>query len=265
VKRIIFSIYNKTVDKHSSASDYKKEQFRRYSKMLKDRQKKYAKLCDADYELFTTSETNYDKIQFEKILKAEELCKHYDEVLYLDFDVVPYTLDVFFEKFNLDTVCVYSLPTNISPELLRGRIRDNYIWPKMDMYTKTCAKKAMLLLDNVSGLDSCFNTGVFGINRKSAELLNFTDRLNDCKRILDEAKVDNLYPPEISHNWSYNNEVFTSYIVERYDVPTTNIGLSWNFIIDHREPKLSAAVHMIHCVNKNFNTIPLSQYPLRQH
>ena len=100
MKRIIFSIYTDQVDNHTSVTDYKREQFRIYKRLLEQRHKQYAKYCNADYELFNVDETNYDKIQFLKLIKAEELTKQYDEVLYIDFDVVPITTNVFFVIFT---------------------------------------------------------------------------------------------------------------------------------------------------------------------
>ena len=77
-------------------------------KQIKIKQKEYAFLCKSDYELFSTTECDYDKLQFDKIIQMEKLAKHYDEILYLDFDVIPKTDVSFFQNFNLDNICVYS-------------------------------------------------------------------------------------------------------------------------------------------------------------
>jgi len=255
VKRIIFSIYTDNVNNHTSVPQYKRDQFALYKGRLEERQKQYAKLCGAEYHLFTTNNVDYDNIQFEKILLCEQLTSQYDEVLYLDFDVIPVTNSNFFNKFNLDTVCVYSIPTKLPKEIIKFRNQDN-TWHTMDMYSKSCCKKAMLLLNDVIGSLECFNTGVFGINKVSAEQLNFSSNLDMCHDFFQQAYKDNLYPTEMYKNWRPNNEVYTSFLCELNNVSVTNIGLSWNFILDNNYRTLSKAAHMYHCVNKDFGVIP---------
>src|SRR5210317_1972620 len=119
VKRIIFSIYTDRVDNHTSATKYKKKQFIQYKDAIIESHKAYAKTCNADYELFTTSTTDYNNIQFEKIFKLEELSQQYDEVLYFDFDIVPNTAVSFFDYFDLDKICLYNLPTHIDSKVFR--------------------------------------------------------------------------------------------------------------------------------------------------
>lgn len=258
MKRIIFSIYTGNVNEHTSVSQHKRDQFVLYKDRLEERQKQYAKLCGAEYHLFNTNHTDYDNIQFEKILLCERLTSQYDEVLYLDFDVVPATNINFFDRFNLDTVCVYSIPTKLDIDIIKFRNQDN-TWHTMDMYSKSCCKKAMLLLNDIDGSLECFNTGVFGINKVSAEALNFSSNLDMCNEVFQQACKDNLYPAEMYKNWRPNNEVYTSFLCELNNVPMTNIGLPWNFILDNNYRIPSRAAHIYHCVNKDFNVIPQLQ------
>jgi len=251
VKRLVFSIYTENIDEHTSVSSFKRRQFSKHKDDLLERQKQYAFDCNADYELFDTSETNYDQIQFSKLLKLEEMSDLYDEVLYLDFDVVPITKTSIFDKFNLDSLCIYSIPVSLPREVMQWR-NENDEWHTMDMYSKMCAKNAMLLLHDINGKQECFNTGVVALNKRSAELLNFTHNLNFCHEVFEEACLDNLYPKEMNRSWRPNNEVYSSFLVEYNNVPVTNIGLQWNFIVDHTYPEASAASHMIHYVNKEF-------------
>ena len=68
----------------------------------------------------------------------------------------------------------------------------------------------------------------------------------------NEAMIDNLYPEEINRWWKPNNEVYISYLIEKNNVPFTNIGMPWNFMLDDYAPKPSAAAHMLHHVRKEF-------------
>ena len=247
-KRLIFSLYTDKVDPHTSATDQKKQSFAEYKDRIKKVQQDYANICNADYTLFNTTNTSYIDIQFEKLFKLEEMTEVYDEVLYLDFDVIPYTNVNFFETFDLDTLCVYSSPT----ELLKKSE-----WHPMDPYVKMSCKKAMLLIEDIVGTSEIFNTGVTALNKRSASLLRFKDRFTEYKESFKLAQEDNLYPFEMSSIWQLNNEVYASYIVEKYNIPTTNIGMPWNFIVDYGMPIPSAGAYFHHCVNKDFASLPV--------
>jgi hypothetical protein len=250
VKRIIFSIYREDVDKHTSTPLYKSNQFKKYKEQIIANHKAYAKLCGADYELFTDVESKYDIIQFQKISIIKKLAQKYDEVLYLDFDVIINTHLSFFDHFDLNTICAYNIDTTIPDEVRGYRMKDDN-WHPMDMYVKACCKNAMLLLDDINNSNLVINTGVIGVNKKSAQLIDFSK----CYGVYHKAKEDNLYPTEINSKWKPNNEVYLTYIIERYNLPYTNIGLQWNFILDDTHRDISAGAYFYHVVNKNFGLI----------
>ena len=53
------------------------------------------------------------------------------------------------------------------------------------------------------------NTGIWGGSKTATDKLKFSKRFDECKEVLDEIKdMDNRY--------FYNNEVFISYILEKY-------------------------------------------------
>ena len=52
---------------------------------------------------------------------------------------------------------------------------------------------------------------------------------------------------------SANNEIYLSYIIEKYGVPTSDIGQAWNFIVDKNYPK-SDACHFLHMSHKEFSS-----------
>ena len=251
MKRIIFSLYNSNLKNHDSINDYKVNQFEKYKDELKRRQEEYAILSDADYHLFTSDHRDYDDLQFHKIYLMERLFDFYDEILYIDFDVIPKTYTSLFDKFDLNKLCVYSVPVMYPEEFFIHRTNEDN-WHSMDMYVKTSAKNAMLSLDNITGLSNCVNTGVLAANKKSMENLNFSERISFCDSKLNEAKNDNLYPPQLSKVWKPNNEVYMSYLLERFNIPFNDIGLKWNFILDHNIKKYSPANYFIHQVNKDF-------------
>tara|TARA_A100001015_G_scaffold310088_1_gene410774 strand:- start:655 stop:1434 length:780 start_codon:yes stop_codon:yes gene_type:complete len=252
MKRIIYSIYTNNLDPHTSATDFKKSQFEKYKYKLEESQKQYAKLCNADYFLHKTSTVNYNNVQFEKILLLEKHAENYDEILYLDFDVVPMTKVNYFEFHDMNKLSCHALNRKPKEVDLRRWLNKGKQQHQQNVYVKTCAKNAMLSLDFINGNDLLINTGVIGCNKNIVNQIDFSNKRNILYNILEEAMTDNLYPDELSKSFFHNNEVYLSYIVEKYNIPFINLGMPWNFILDGYCRKPSAAAHLLHHVNKEF-------------
>ena len=104
--------------------------FKKHYDRLVEVKKWYAKRCDVDFLMFEYDEqyktfeqnflkdfpmfTGYEVINFYKIHLLNELSKTYDEILYLDFDVIPFTKEhprdaSFFNNWDLSKgICVYN-------------------------------------------------------------------------------------------------------------------------------------------------------------
>ena len=123
----------------------------------------------------------------------------------------------------------------------------------MNRHSKVCAKRAMLLLHDINGNDNICNTGVFAGNKLAAEKLAFSDNIALLDKTLEEAKEDTVYPEEYSKQWIRNNEVYVSFLLERFNIKFNNIGIQWNYILDDKHREYSAGAHLIHQVNKDFN------------
>lgn len=251
LKRIIYSIYTNDINQHTSSSDFKRNQFEKYKVQIQESQMEYAKNCNSEYKLYTTINNDYDKIQFEKIFLFEKLLETYDEVLYLDFDVVPQTKKVIFDEFDLNSICGYSLNRVVTEKKMRNKLaRDDF--DRMNMFIKTCCKSAMLLLDNIIGNELLLNTGVLVGNKNSIKKLKFTKNFNKLNKKFKNAVQDNLYPEEINRWWKPNNEVYMSYLIEKNKVPFINIGMPWNFMLDDYCPNPSSAAYFLHHIRKEF-------------
>ncbi len=253
MRRIIYSIYNDNVDQnHKSTDDYKISQFRKYKEDLIRCKEEYANVCDADFILIETPTTDYNNIQFEKIKLLEEYAKDYDEVMYLDFDVVPtHYAPNLFESADMNTICMHPLQRELKGRKLREALNRNGV-DNQTVFIKTCAKNSMLLLEGVIGSDRLYNTGVIAGNSDVISQLNFTNRIDYMNDLLLESADDSLYPPPITNMFYINNEVFISYIIEMDNIPHTNLSLSWNFILDGYQHTPTAAAYMVHHVNKDF-------------
>ena len=258
MKRIIFSIWSDLTQHHDSVPDWKKSSLHKFKDTLIKRQKEYAEYCGAKYFLFETKFTDYVNVQFDKIFKFEKLTEKYDEVVYFDLDIIPVTKKNIFDSFDFNYPCVYEYDVNqntndtLQKNWLSQHFHENKTISPMNRYSKVAAKKAMLLLEDVSGNDNICNTAVLCGNKNAANLLQFNKRINDIDKILLRAKNDTIYPNEYSEGWVRNNEVYFSFILERYNIKFNNIGIQWNYILDDLITEFTPAAHLIHQVNKDF-------------
>jgi len=94
---------------------------------------------------------------------------------------------------------------------------------------------------------------VFAGNKLAAEKLAFSYNIALLDKTLEEAKEDTVYPEEYSKQWVRNNEVYVSFLLEKFNVEFNNIGIQWNYILDDKYKEYSAGAHIIHQVNKDFN------------
>ena len=252
MKKIIFSIYNDNVDQNNiSTNNYKLNQFRKYDKQLEQAQRDYADRCGAEYILHRLNITDYTDLQFAKICQLESYAENYDQVLYLDFDVVPHKRAMNIFDVYGDTLAIYSSHEHIEPRDLKWFIEKD-TFDSQNRYCKAAAKNSMLIIDNCQPSLKIYNTGVFYGSSQALKQLQFDNRLTELKDLLDEARDDSLYPNNISKNFSYNNEVFVTYLIEKYNIPCVDMNIQWNYILDGFQIEPSDTAYLIHHVNKSF-------------
>ena len=256
MKRLIFSLFNNITIPHTSVPQSKKDSFHEFYDRLVEAQKAYAHRCGAEYIHYTPEINDYDDIQFEKLYRFEELTNDYDEIVYLDLDVIPTTEENVFDRHaSNENVGVHFI--DVQPNWGKRNRYDEwwvtaYNLDKMNMVVKTCAKNSMLMLKDISGDNRIANTGVMIGNKNSIQNLCLSERLKKAEEIFEDAKDDNLYPKEIASLFSRNNEVYFSFIKEFYNVSINPIGLGWNFILDEMCTGKRPGIHMHHAVNKDF-------------
>jgi len=252
VKRIIFSQYNDNIDQNTiSTNQYKLSQFRKYSNQLEQAQREYADRCGAEYVLHRLDITDYDTLQFEKILQLERYAENYDQILYLDFDVVPNKrAENIFDVFG-DSLAMYPLYRDQHKHELKWNI-ENDTYDNQNVYCKTCAKNSMLILDDGNISPKLYNTGVTYGSSNAINNLKFSQQLNDMKELLDETLNDSIYPDSITKNFFHNNEVFITYLIERDKIECTDMNIHWNFILDGFQKESTDIAYFTHHVNKEF-------------
>lgn len=280
MKNIIYSIYIENNESNLNEKHlYTKQQFKKHLDRLIDVKKEYAKNCNASFVLFE-NDTNYDRfrkkydglefdiINLYKIYLWEKLGKEYDNVLYLDLDVIPNTSENFFETFDMNKICVYA--PNATMDTWSQKDQKNYKKGKVSFetivshkdkyseYVKAMCKKAMLAMDNK--LDTNYliaNTAILGGNSSAIAKLKYTDRLRDMIILLKKVKEDKLFGDEITKLFFANNEIFVHYLLDKDNIDWYNLPKEWHTYLMNKQTitKEIKSAKMIHLINKRFEEL----------
>jgi len=295
MKSIIYSIYidieEENLEKNNSyvGDDIPKslrtkiELKKHYENLVKNKEN-YAKSCKSDYKVFGNDEKyqnfvkyfkkfnnlEFDIINFYKIYLFEELSKEYDQVLYLDLDVIIKTDENFFEKFNSDQIYAYA------PDCSQQNIwRENWVrkylikedtfddvakkyLEKQNMYVKNMAKNAMLATQLKKGSNYLLNTAILSSNSKTIKQIKFFDNITQHVKYFNDAKDDNFFGEELTKLFFINNEVFFSFVIENYNLPFYNIDEQWHYMLINKQSyntKKFNNAKFIHVIDKNFDRV----------
>ena len=172
--------------------------YTKYKVWLNLMKEMYADFCDADYILYENDEEfkefakdykdfiPHDIAQYYKMYQIEKLSKTYDEILYLDFDVIiGNKLKNFFDEHDLSKGLV------IKEEKFN---LNNFIGQQTRMKKAYWASKILEALGN-KNYDilsfSHYNTGIMGFNSVDVKKWNFFNLL-DCFNILNTFKKNKI-------------------------------------------------------------------------
>lgn len=270
-KRVIFSLFVEPPFR-SNKERFNLYSFQEYFDNLLECKEKYAKKCKADWLFFEDIEeikefqekfsidTIYNAINLYKIFQFEELSKKYDEVLYLDFDVVPQTGINFFEEVDLSEK-IWVLP------------QDDRINEKKFVYFKNERNPTLKYIHSKCLLrgkeNSTLNTAILGGSSKPIADLAFMDRLPDYIKTTNDFKEGKGYARKITQDFkmfSHNNEAFFSTAIVESGVGIQHEDLSWHTRVDDKatyDPvenvrkdldKLFEEGKLLHFISKNFSS-----------
>ena len=284
MKNLIFSIYTSVQDSSTrsqtffakdtvSKSQRTHEQFKKYKDQLITVKKSYAGLCGANFVLVDAvdkhfSSDEFDSINFYKHYLIEKFCNEYDNILYLDFDVIPNTKESFFEHHDMSVINVHAV--NATKENIWHKkakhSEKSYIdimqkhFDRYNMYCKAKCKLAMLSVDDIMNNDyHVANTGIIGGSSNALSQIKMTERMSECKHTLDCAVQENMFGDELTQYFFANNECFYSYIFDKYKIEWHNLSPDWHaMIFDQLNYTVKHQLHnakLIHMINKRFDYI----------
>lgn len=288
MKRVIYSIYidipQGELDwqppyhgEKESKNDKSKREFAKHYEWLVNRQREYAESIGVDYKIFLDDDqwkdfksdyqkrypflTTYNIVNFYKIHLMYYLKDQYDEILYIDLDVVPFTKISFFDEWDLQSAVAIKRNAHgaeTSHEHI-SRQEERFLATGKNHSIRSPAAKfwnsrAMLMeYDKFIDEPSVFNTGIVGISRKHLEQMDYFNDFDTFLEVMTELKEDeySLWPTYIQSIFGWDNE--TLWGVKHYlnDVPTEWLDGRWHYFMDKMN-LIPENVRFVHVINKEF-------------
>jgi hypothetical protein len=226
----------------------------------------YAEYCEADFVMFEYDDqyktfeqnflkdypdfTGYEIINFYKIHLLYKLSKKYDEILYLDFDVIPFTNESFFNAWDLSKgICVYS---NNEHVIKNVRVNHSIRSPSAKYYN--C--HAMLLEHGLNPKNDVINTGIIGARKEDIQKLDFFGKFKDTIDLMTELRNDTsgLYPQNIIDMFRYDNETIFSFKREVNNIKIQWLDDKWHYFLD-KQKFIPKDTKLVHCICKDFDLV----------
>lgn len=289
-KRIIFSIYidipanlldETGYSNHAAVNDNRlgraqetKHKIACFSDRLRWTQHAYAKdACNADYKLFTFDQEfiNYYKyvkgvneqipmyhiINYYKNHLLQELAKEYDEVFYMDLDIIPRPhAENIFEVFDMDTLWaknnndLAAWATDITELDL-----SKYNSCDRNPATKYWNCYALLIEKGFPPDNDVINTGTI-IGGK--DVIMEMDWQGEFETVMEDLKyIQNdefsMFPKALRDRFAYDNETIFSYLVKSKDIKYGSLPNEWHGVL--HDEYVEPSYKIIHAINKKFELV----------
>ena len=211
MKRVIYSLYVKVPPKEHFGNSKNQHDtvdkanitinaFEKHYDRLVESKLTYAEYCEAEFIMFEDDGqyrdfkknflkdfpefTEYEVINFYKIHLLYQLSYDYDEILYLDFDAVPLTDEVFFDVWDLSKgICVY----NNNKQVIKNRNVNHSIRSPSAKYFNC---HAMLLNDNHNPKNDVINTGIIGARKEDIISLDYFGKFKDTIDLMTKLRIE---------------------------------------------------------------------------
>jgi len=259
--------YGKSKNQHDTAdkASITVNAFKKHYKKLIDCKKHYANTIDADFIMFEHEDyqsfeksfksdfpelTGYEIINFYKIHLLYELSKKYDEILYLDFDVIPLTHESFFNAWDLSKgICVYS-----NNDKVEKKSTTNHSIRSPSAKYFNC--HAMLLEEGLNPDNDVINTGIICARKEDIIKLDFFGKFKDTIDLMTKLRKDNsgLYPQNIIDMFRYDNETIFSFKTKVNQVNIQWLDNKWHYFLDTQK-FIPEDTKIVHAISKDFDLV----------
>jgi len=252
-----------------SKSQRTKLVFKENYKKLLDVKNTYSQQIGVDFHMFEYDEnykqyeqffktkypqiTTYNIVNFYKIHLLYNLANQYDQILYLDFDVIPVTKESFFDVWDFSKgICLYNNNDNVNRRKLPVHMLQNSVRSPTAKYYNA---QAMLHHQGFSGQNDVINTGIVGVSNQHLADLKYFDNFEQTLDLMSELRQgDGMYPPNVVNMFGYDNETIMSYKIKTNNVPVQWLDTYWHHFYDV-EMYIPNGVKMIHAINKRFDFV----------
>ena len=180
---------------------------------IKSSHEEYAATVDAGYACLHFDNIDYNDLQFKKLFLLYHMSQYANNVLYLDFDVIP--------TKNAKNIFDMNYELAMLP-LIRHESYDFKTQIKNKNHRKyNTLNKATEII---------FNTGVIAANDKAIQEL-------------DLKNIHSMFDGN-------NNEAFMTWVIESFNIQYQILPLSFNYIIDEKNATIPSGGHFVHYSNK---------------
>ena len=287
-KRLIFTLcidipehllvepgYSKDADRRAAldGSDHRidrametKDKIAAYKYPLEWHQNKYAGICGADYkcygfnkqfiEYYRYCKKLHDKLPMYHIVNYYKhhmmhLMSHeYDEVFYMDIDVIPRTEDNIFEVHDMSKLWAKN-----NDELADwGKVHDlsNYDRCDRNPASKYWNCYAMLMEDFLDTENSVINTGTIIGGSKAIQAMAWND---EFESMIDKMKFlqddeESMFPEALRARFAFDNETMFSYLVKSKELDYDTLADEWHGRLP--DEGIDPNIKIVHAINKKF-------------
>lgn len=223
--------------------------------------------------------TTYNIVNFYKIHLLYELAKQYDEVLYLDFDVVPMQHVDFFEHWDLTKgIAVLNNNNRIYPVEQITDTSQTIRSPSSKYYNA----QAMLFELGLSTKNDVINTGIIGVNKDHLDKLDYFNKFEDNLTLMKHLKIQtreeitypnnengegkikrtihndkyvtNIFPDKVRQYFGWDNETLFSVKLKVNKVPVQWLDDKWHYFL-YNQGFIPKETILCHTINKDFNLV----------
>ena len=230
----------------------------------------YSEKMKAEYPYLTA----YNIVNFYKIHLLYELSKEYDEILYLDFDVVPMKYDNFFEHWDLTKgIAVLNNNSKVNTIEEVTNTSQTIRSPSSKYYNA----QAMLFELGLSTKNDVINTGIIGINKDHLQKLNYFGKFeqdltlmkhlakqSDTEvvevkgrleiREVNEKYLTNIFPEKVRQYFGWDNETLFSVKLKVNKVPVQWLDDKWHYFL-YNQGFIPKETILCHTINKDFDLV----------
>lgn len=196
--------------------------------------------------------TMYNIINFYKIHLMYELAMKYDEILFLDFDVVPMKNVNFFEAWDLTKGIAVLNNNNKVTKIESVTDTSQTIRSPSSKYFNA---QAMLFEKGLSTKNDVINTGIVGINKDHLVKLNyFANFENDLKMMSDLKESSDIFPKKVLQYFGWDNETLFSVKLNENNVPVQWLDDKWHYFL-YIQGFIPKETILCHTINKDFDLV----------